>query len=211
VLFDEGRDLGHVVTLFEESRQIAHAEGLSNTESLALSAKGMTLAFMGDYASANEALEEALRMQQSTQATMSIVWSLQYQGMLHVLQGHDQLARDCFIDSLRHVSQSGGANSVPTSLEGLAGIAARQSELLCAAHLLGAAEGLRETLGIIVAPIEQPLRSRVVAMVRAQLPEEVLRALWLAGRGLTLKQAIAQAEAFALGEAADGGAPEHST
>ena len=83
---------------------------------------------------------------------------------------------------------------MPTSLEGLAGVAAivlRQP--VRAVRLLGAAEALREALNMIRAPVEQPHHESVLAALRGQLSETELSEAWQAGRRLTMQQAVAEA------------------
>jgi hypothetical protein len=90
---------------------------------------------------------------------------------------------------------------VPSSLDGLAGVASALRQPIRAARLLGAAEALREAIDCVLPPIEQRYYNHICMSVCGQLPEEALQTAWQAGRRLTLKQAIAEAEAFAGGEA----------
>ena len=66
-----------------------------------------------------------------------------------------------------------------------------------AARLLGAAEAARERfkLGVDL-PAERAAHGRAVALVRAALGDEDLRAAWVAGRGLPLALAIAEVQAL---------------
>lgn len=51
-----------------------------------------------------------------------------------------------------------------------------------AAQLLGAAEALRETIGMQMWPIDQVEHDRIVAEVRACLPDAQLASAWREGR-----------------------------
>jgi hypothetical protein len=62
---------------------------------------------------------------------------------------------------------------------------------------LGAAQVLREAIGIPLPPVERAEHERRVAAVRAALGEETFTAAWAVGRTLPLEQAIAEALAEA--------------
>ena len=77
------------------------------------------------------------------------------------------------------------------SLEGLAIAKAEQGELQRAARLWGAAEGLRESIGLPIPPIERVGYESSVAAARTQLGEKVFVATWAEGRSMTPEQALA--------------------
>jgi len=62
-----------------------------------------------------------------------------------------------------------------------------------AARLLGAAEALRESLGVGLAPTERETHSETKAALREALGEDELDAEWRRGRELTLDEAVAYA------------------
>ncbi|MFL5627238.1 MAG: hypothetical protein ACJ788_16790, partial [Ktedonobacteraceae bacterium] len=80
---------------------------------------------------------------------------------------------------------------IPSCLEGLAAVAAEQSELVWAAHLWGAAEALREAIGTPIPPVYRLNYERAVAKARAQLGNEAFARAWAEGRTKTLEQAMA--------------------
>jgi predicted ATPase/DNA-binding SARP family transcriptional activator len=209
VLVDEGRDIQRAIAMYEEGLDLARAHNLPIVAAMALGALGMALAFSGNYGRATVMLDEALCLQRDLQASMPVVWLLQYRGIVAYLQEQFDDAQRYFLASLADASRAGGNSSVPTSLVGLAGVAVVRRHPERAARLLGASETLREALKMIVAPIEQSLHQRILAGVHAQLSEQALRDAWQAGRTLTMEQAIAEAEAFAGG--AGSGRLERST
>jgi hypothetical protein len=180
---------------------IARAQRLPMVESMGLTSLGIALAMSGSYTRAGEALGEALRLQRELHATMAAAWTLQYLGMLAYLQEEYVGARHYFAESLAATSQGGGVDVVPSSLDGLAGVASALGQPIRAARLLGAAEALREAIDCVLPPIEQHYYNRIRMSVRGQLSEDALHTAWQAGRRLSLKQAIAEAEAFACGDA----------
>ena len=80
--------------------------------------------------------------------------------------------------------------AIPPCLESLATVAAAQGELVWAAHLLGAAEALREALGTPLPPVYRLDYERVVAKARAQLGNKHFARAWAEGRAMTLEQAV---------------------
>jgi hypothetical protein len=77
--------------------------------------------------------------------------------------------------------------------EGLAAVLAFTKRPEEAAKLLGAAEALRESLGVGLAPAEQATHDETVAAVRDALDEAHFGAAWRQGRKLTLDDAVAHA------------------
>jgi hypothetical protein len=59
--------------------------------------------------------------------------------------------------------------------------------------LLGAAEALRESLGVGLAPTERETHEETKAALRAALGEDELSLEWRRGRELTLDEAVAYA------------------
>ena len=69
----------------------------------------------------------------------------------------------------------------------------RQSSLLRAARIFGAAERLRETLAAPVFPFQRHFTERGFAILRAQLDEVTMAAAWAEGRAMALDQVVAYA------------------
>jgi predicted ATPase/DNA-binding SARP family transcriptional activator len=201
VLVDQGRDIARAIALYEEGLAIARAQRLPVVESMGLTSLGIALTMSGSYTRAAEVLGEALRLQRELRATMAAAWTHQYLGMLAYLQEDYVNARQYFGESLAATSQGGGVDVVPSSLDGLAGVASAQHQPVRAARLLGAAEALRQEIDCVLPPIEQPHYNRIRMSVCVQLSEDTMKTAWQAGHRLTLKQAIVEATAFARGEA----------
>jgi predicted ATPase/DNA-binding SARP family transcriptional activator len=76
------------------------------------------------------------------------------------------------------------------ALEGLAAIVAKQGEVARAAHLLGAAESLREPIGAPLRAFETPRYQETVSLLREKMSEADLSAAWARGRTWSLEQAL---------------------
>jgi len=77
-------------------------------------------------------------------------------------------------DQLRIVAVSAGAQGQPVRL----------------ARLWGAAEALRETMGVDLSPVERYLLEPYIATARAQLNEAAWETAWAEGRQMTPEQAV---------------------
>src|SRR5215467_16393101 len=82
---------------------------------------------------------------------------------------------------------------ISVSLAELAGVASMAGDPIRAARLFGAVATLREAASIPHPPVYRTAYERTLAVVRAQLDAEAWDAVWMAGRALTLDQAIAEA------------------
>jgi tetratricopeptide (TPR) repeat protein len=200
VLTAAGIDLGRAIELREEAMAIATASERPFSAAASLAGLGLAHALLGDNARAVEALDRALAEQRAMRSASEMVWTHQWRAITALQAGDLATARLHYAESLADALEAGGVNSAPCSLDGVAGIAALRRRPELAARLLGAAEALRESIGIIVQPAERPLRDRTLSAVEAQLRPDALQAAWHAGRSLSARQAVAEAEAFARGD-----------
>jgi hypothetical protein len=102
-------------------------------------------------------------------------------------------ARELFMESLAICREHGNKPIIAENLEGLAAVAAAQGQHKSAAHLFGAAEGLRAAMGAPLPPPDRAAHDRCVAAVRDALGEEVFSAAWAAGRAQALEDTVASA------------------
>jgi tetratricopeptide (TPR) repeat protein len=114
-------------------------------------------------------------------------------GEIASAQGDIGQARAYLTRSLLLFRTLNSRSGVAECLERLAGIATTQSEGMRAAQLLGAAETLRDTIGVHLSAADRPRYEQVVTVTRMQIDPATFAAAWAAGRALTLEQAIAYA------------------
>jgi tetratricopeptide (TPR) repeat protein len=202
-LVTNGTPIERGIAVYEEALLVAREHKLVRNVALILAGLGSALTFSGQYARAQPLLLEGLALQRELNDVAQMAWSLLFLGVHEYLQHAWLPAQDYFSQGLAIVSNVGNLNSLPDLLEGMAGVAAAQRQPIQAARLLGAAEALRESLTLKRAPVAESYYSRILSALRAQLSEAALRDPWDAGRLLTPKQVIAEAEAFARGEAND--------
>jgi len=76
---------------------------------------------------------------------------------------------------------------------GLASVAKTRGQFGPAVRLMGSAEVLRESIGMVLDSAERMEYARTIDSTRAMLGEHAFAAAWAAGRAMTLEQAIANA------------------
>jgi non-specific serine/threonine protein kinase len=114
-------------------------------------------------------------------------------GMIARARGDYAKAAASYAESLTlRWERVGDKMGIVGSLRGLASIAALTGHFERAARLYGAAEALRESVGVPAAR-RHSLSERAVARARAGLGEPVFAAAWAAGRALPLPDAVAEA------------------
>ena len=98
-------------------------------------------------------------------------------------------------ESLDRAHDQGHAMLVSSALFGLAAIAVASGQPETGARLLGAADGLAESLGAPIYPRDTPVRKRGLHALQAALGEERLAVEREAGRALSLEAVISEAKA----------------
>jgi tetratricopeptide (TPR) repeat protein len=196
-LVTDGRQIERGIAVYEEALALAREFKLVRNIPLILAGLGSALTFTGQYTRAQPLLLEGLALLQELNDVGQMAWSSLFLGVLSYLQDAWQSAQQYFAQGLAIVSKVGNLNCLPDLLEGMAGVAAAQGRPIQAARLLGAAEALRISLTLTRSPVANSYYERILSATRAQVAEEALREPWAAGRRLTAKQALAEAQALA--------------
>jgi predicted ATPase/DNA-binding CsgD family transcriptional regulator len=169
------------------SRELGFREGIATW----LSLSGQVALSSGDALAARPLLEESLALSQEIGHRHGTAASLALLARVTVHQGEFTAARVLYEESLTITREIGDKLNTASCLEGLAGVAAAQEDPTWAAHLLGAAESMRATIGTAIPPVERPLYERSVATTRAQLGEKAYAQALIEGRSMTPEQALA--------------------
>ena len=183
------------VALFEESMQLFHELGDQLMYSHALLTLGYAARVQGDNERAAACYAESLALFQKLGNAWGIAAVQLSLGDQAQAQGNAPQAVAYFAESLVRYHEIGHREGISLCLVGLAGAAGGMGQLVRAARLFGAAEGLRVSIGIgeIGPPTERLAYEARVASARAQLDQTAFAAAWAAGQALTLEQAIAEA------------------
>lgn len=194
-----------VRALIEES--LAVSKELGDEEGIAASSFLLgELAFVqDDAATARSLLEESVALCREMRHQDGLAQSLCALGRVEARQGNSAAACALNEESLAICSVLGDQEGVATCLEGLADAVAAQGSVgtsirgkeawgasaFWAALLWGAAEALRETIGMAIPPVWRAGHERSAAAVRTHLGEKAFAATWAEGRTMTPEQTLA--------------------
>ncbi len=192
VLLVSQSDQARVHSLLEEclalSKEIGFKEGIA--ASLCLS--GQLALIQGDIVTAHSLVQESVALYKEMGHRHDTGWSLSILARVVAAQGsHDKsgylpprqgsyyvTARALYEESLAITREVSNKLHIASGLEGLAAVVAAQGYLPTeqgtqwAAQLWGAAESLREAIGVPIPPIERADYERSVATARTQLAEQ---------------------------------------
>jgi predicted ATPase/class 3 adenylate cyclase len=177
-------------SLLEESAAIAREVGSDFRLAAALTNLGQLESDAGDFDRATEVLEEALALDEKQGDMLGVALDQQSLAGVSLRAGRPGEALGLLSGMFDYVVRCGDAVLLATTLEMSAAMVAQLGQSLLAARLTGAAEGIRQRLGV---PIQEPdLLDRFLAPARAAVaPEE-----WL--QGLASGRAVTQPEAAVL-------------
>ena len=205
---------------FAETQAVADALGASWARGSLLNGLGYAAMMEGDFALAADLLGQGEAALRDTGATWNLGMNLCMRAAIAAWQGDyprtSQLARASLALRAGRLDEAGAslAQLIPLRdtwviahpLVLLAGVAVAEGRAGRAARLLGAADVLREAIGLaIFFPADRALRERYIAQTRAHLGERDFAAAWAAGRAMPLGRALAEATARAAPGPAAGG------
>jgi predicted ATPase/DNA-binding CsgD family transcriptional regulator len=194
-----------VGALIEES--LALSKELGDKEGIAASffLLGELALVQADAATACSLLEESVALCREMGHQDGLAQSLSALARVEARQDDYAAACALYEESLAICRVLDDQEGVAACLEGLAGAVAVQGSVgasiggkeawgasaLGAALLWGAAEALRETIGVAIPPVWRADHERSVAAVRTHLGEKAFAATWDEGRAMTPEQALA--------------------
>ena len=177
-LLDEG------LALFTE---LGEKEGIANCYSLS----GELALSQGDSAAARLQIETSITLYREIGHRRALAESFAVLARIVSAQGERAAARSIYEESLAIARELKHTPLIASCLEGLADVVSSQGQFRWAAQLLGAAESLREAIGIPIALIDRANYERQVAAVRGRLGEHDFAASWSEGRATTPEQVLA--------------------
>ena len=152
---------------------------------------GMLALSEGDTVRAASRVEQALALFQEMKQQVSTAPSLYALAKVAAVQQNSTYVQTLYEQGIKVARESGDTLTIIPGLEGLATAVAAQGNHIWAAHLWGAAETLRETIGSPLPPVERVSYHRAVASSRTQLGEQAFAAAWAQGRTLSPEQVLA--------------------
>jgi len=189
----EQGDHERAITLSERAADLYRESGDRRGHALAVSNLGGIALERGDYARAAALSDEAYGLFETLEDSEGMAFALVNQGFAAVSQHDHARALTLLREALRRLAELGFKDIIGYCFEGLAAVLAFTGEGESAARLLGAAEALRESLGVDLAPAERETHEQTAGAVREAVGEERFSAAWRQGRELSLDEAIAYA------------------
>jgi predicted ATPase/DNA-binding SARP family transcriptional activator len=189
----ERGDQERAMDLSERAAELYQESGDRRGHALAISNLGGIALERGEYVKASTLSEEAYGLFETLEDSEGMALALVNQGFAALSEHQPDRSIELLRDALRRLAELEFKDVIGYCFEGLAAVlvlTGRQEE---SAKLLGAAEALRESLGVHLAPAEQSTHAETVDAVRAGLGEKRFSDAWRQGRELTLDEAIAYA------------------
>ncbi len=189
-LFVSQGDQARVRSLMEEclalSREVGFKEGMAAAQCLL----GQLALGQGDLATAHAEVEESVMLYKEMGHRHGTAESLAALGKVLAAEGDFPAAQALYEESLTLSGEVGEQWVIAMGLLGVGEVVAAQHKLAWAAQLWGAADALRDALGIPIPPIERADYERSLSAARVHLGERAFAAAWAQGRAMTLQQVL---------------------
>jgi predicted ATPase/DNA-binding SARP family transcriptional activator len=189
----EQGDQERAISLSERAAELYRESGDRRGHALAVSNLGGIALERGEYAKAASLSEQAYGLFETLEDSEGMAFALVNQGFAALSEHEHERALDLLRQALRRLAELGFRDVIGYCFEGLAAVLAFTGQADASARLLGAAEALRESLGVDLAPAERKTHEETADAVRGALGEEQFSAGWRLGRELALDEAIAYA------------------
>ncbi len=165
---------------------VGSVSGLAENKRL----RGYVALRQGQYPLARKLLQEALETARSGDDAPLLARCYVHLGYLALREDSPAEAYTLLADGLRGFHEFGVNEGIQLALRGLAALAGAQRQPERAARLFGAAEALRERIGMVLPPVERSEYEEYVAAVRTAMDEHDFTAAWAEGRVMSLDQAV---------------------
>jgi tetratricopeptide (TPR) repeat protein len=160
--------------------------------SFALNNMGEVARVQGDYAKARKFYEQSEALLRSMGDKGDLARLTHNLGCVALHEEDFQRAETQFRESLGLFRRLGNKRGMAEGLASLASLCAACGEAQSAAHLLGAAEAMLESIGGAWWPADRGEINATRAVLQSGLGEPAFRAGWTEGRGMALDQALAR-------------------
>jgi tetratricopeptide (TPR) repeat protein len=186
--------LGHLDTarvLLEQSAAVAREIDNPSRVAAALTNLGQTEADAGDLQRAEQVLQEALSVDRKLGDTLGVALDQQSLVIVRLRAGQLRQASEMLSATFEYVVSSGNIETLASSIELSAAIAAELGRGTRAARLAGAAEALRRKAGIPMPQPEAAFLERYLAPARATFARDAWDAELAVGAALSQQEAVA--------------------
>ncbi len=176
--------------LFEESLALRRELGDEAGASRALQRLGLISVVQQDFGRAAALYEESLMLARKAGDKVVVAISLWVGTLAHLGLGDHRLARELAEEGFDLARQTGHAHITALILHVLAALAGSQGRPARSARLWGAAETLRETIGVALGPAERYHYGPYIAAAREGLDEVTWEAALAEGRAMATERAV---------------------
>jgi DNA-binding CsgD family transcriptional regulator/tetratricopeptide (TPR) repeat protein len=187
---DSSDDRERAKELHEEGIVLCRKLDYVRTLTSHLFSLGYMLLLEGDYERGVALNEEAAALYRERGYKGGLEYALDNLGWAALLQGDHERARSYYRESLVLCKEFGNKIVASESLEGLGCICVAEGATEHATRLFGAAQALREAVGIEHMPEETAWREPYLAAARSRLDETSWAEAWAEGRAMSMEQAI---------------------
>ena len=190
-LFVSQGDQARIRSLLEESLALSREVGLKEGIAASYYLSGQLALSQSDVVTAHSLVEKGVVLYREMGHQHGTAESLAVLGKVLAAQGDYVAARKCYEESLAISGALGEKWMTAVCLLGLGEVVAAQRQFAWAAQLWGAAEALRDAIGVPIPPIESAEYERAVSAARVHLGERAFAAAWAQGRSMMPEQALA--------------------
>jgi predicted ATPase/DNA-binding NarL/FixJ family response regulator/DNA-binding XRE family transcriptional regulator len=186
-------DYAGAVVLLEESLAVARELGARLGIAYSLRYLGRVSCAQGRLEPARSMLQESLDLSRELGDRRGAAWSLHALGLVAQARADVAHALAYAKESLALRYQTGERSGMAECLEALAAIVGAHGQAAVAAHLFGAAEGLRAAIRAPLPRLDRLEHARQVRALRARLTGAAFASSWAEGSALPLEEVVAQA------------------
>jgi tetratricopeptide (TPR) repeat protein len=174
---------------YDESYAVIRETHDDSLISYALANLSDTAYRLGDFATAARQGREALAAARAADDAVSTIVALGVTAQVDLVEGRIEDAVAAVDESLTLSVHIGYQSGIANSIGAFAAVASATSQLVLAAKLLAAAQGVRESAGIHRS-LNHRLIEDTLSAVRHQLDETAFAEAWATGQALTLTETI---------------------
>jgi tetratricopeptide (TPR) repeat protein len=189
---------GKATSCLEEALPLFHESGEEGMVAAVYDRLGMVALRQGDHDRASLMLEEALALARRGSDRLGTYSALYFLAQIALARGDHATAAGMLNEGVALAAQVGPRGALVYLFGELAAAAEARGEAQHSARLLGAAEGLIQSVEAPVYKNHRPKRSlrpldHVAAAARSRLGEEAFETAWNEGRAMTFEEAVTYA------------------
>jgi predicted ATPase/DNA-binding SARP family transcriptional activator/DNA-binding CsgD family transcriptional regulator len=190
VLTSAKGDREQSISFFSEALALSRGSGNVRKNATSLGNLGITMLVHGNPDQATVLLEESLALFRDIGDSSNIAIGLMYSALAALTKGDLERVKALSQESLALLQKAEDRQHIPDCLEIMAGAAGAQGLAQRAARLWGAAEAMREVIGVPLQPEDRKLLDPFLATARSSLGEVAWQTTLAEGRAMMPEQAI---------------------